>query len=198
MPSDRRPPGVAHELRPSPSSTFGPPARPAACPRSAPVLMALLVTAGSMIPGARPASPLVPKIPVTFAGYPCSSHAGEWPTFTGHLSNSSGTMLSESTSGDVYGRISNADRTWEPTPGCGYYRYDAVSGPTETTPPAGRRAPVGDGQACVSLNTADSSARSGDCGTSGKSLERLRRHVPRDATSTTAAPLALPFRLHHW
>jgi RHS repeat-associated protein len=147
--------------------------------RSVPILVALLVTAGSMIPGARPAAiPLVPKIPVTFAGYPCSSHAGEWPTFTGWLSNSSGTMLSESTSGDVYGRIDNVDRTWEPTPGCGYYRYDAVIWATTDDTSHLRvdwGAMSGDGQACLFiLNTSDYlRSGSGACGTSGKLVSTL-------------------------
>ena len=98
--------------------------------RSAPLWLGLIVTAGSMVPpaperGPTPQLPVI-TIPEALAGYPCSSHTGEWTTFTGHLSNSSGTQLSESTSGDVYGRISNVDRTWEPSPGCGYYRYDAI------------------------------------------------------------------------
>jgi YD repeat-containing protein len=77
--------------------------------------------------------PVVPRIPVALAGYPCSSHSGEFPMFTGKLSNSSGTMLDESTSGDVYGRVTNVDQRWQPSPGCGYYRYDAIVWATDNS-----------------------------------------------------------------
>src|SRR5690242_17194197 len=92
--------------------------------RSAPVWLGLIVTVGSMIPPATPrATPLLPAIPVADAGWPCSSHSGEWPTFTGFLSNSSAGMLSRTTTGDVYGRAGNVDTRWQPSPGCGAYRY---------------------------------------------------------------------------
>ena len=83
--------------------------------RSAPLWLGLIVTAGSMVPPPPEPGllPQVAEIPVTFAGYPCSSHSGEWTTFTGFLSNSSGTQLTETT-GNAWGRISNVDRTWQP------------------------------------------------------------------------------------
>jgi RHS repeat-associated protein len=87
-------------------------------------------------------------------------------------------MLSESVSGDVYGRIANADRTWEPTPGCGYYRYDALIWATTDDTSHLRvdwGAMSGDGQACLFiLNTADYlRSGSGACGTSGKLVSTL-------------------------
>lgn len=95
--------------------------------RTAPVWLGLVVSIGAAIPPAvHRALPFVPAIPVTYAGYPCSSHSGEWPQFTGYLSNSSGTQLSETTTGDVYGKASNVDARWQPTPGCGAYRYDGI------------------------------------------------------------------------
>jgi RHS repeat-associated protein len=98
--------------------------------RAAPIWLGLVVTVGSAIPPATgdvvPWLPTLPEIPIANAGYPCSSHSGEFPMFTGKLSNSSGTMLTESTTGVVYGRISNIDERWQPTPGCGYYRYDGI------------------------------------------------------------------------
>jgi RHS repeat-associated protein len=138
--------------------------------RAAPILFGVLVTAGSAIPPATPrAIPLIPTIPVALAGYPCSSHAGEWTNFSGYLSNSTGTMLAESTSGDVYGRISNVDRIWQPTPGCGYYRYDGIvwattNDSTHLTVDYG--AMSGDGQGCTFLlNTSDyMNSDSGSCG----------------------------------
>ena len=95
--------------------------------RAAPVWLGILVAIGSAIPPAngKPA-PLIPKIPTALAGYPCSSHSGEWPQFTGYLSNSSGTALTESATGDVYAKASNVDARWQPTPGCGAYRYDGI------------------------------------------------------------------------
>ena len=153
--------------------------RPSFLRRSAPIWLGLLVTVGSAIPPADHGSlPLLPRIPVTFAGYPCSSHSAEWPTFTGHLSNSSGTMLSESTSGDVYGRISNVDRIWQPSPGCGYYRYDGIvwattDDTTHLTVDWG--ALSGDGQGCTFLlNTSDYiNSDSSTCGTSSKLVATL-------------------------
>lgn len=149
--------------------------------RSAPLWLGLLVTAGSLVPRA-PSGGLLPELlpepPVTFAGYPCSSHAGEWPTFTGHISNSSGTMLAESTSGNVYGRISNVDRIWQPTPGCGYYRYDAIlwattNATTNLTVDWG--ALSGDGLGCTFLlNTSDFiNSDSQACGYSSKLVVTL-------------------------
>lgn len=146
--------------------------------RSAPVWLGFILVVGSMIPGPRPGPiQLLPKVPVTYAGYPCSSHSGEWPTFTGHLSNSSGTMLTETT-GNVYGRISNVDRIWQPTPGCGYYRYDAIVWATtddtsHLTVDWG--ALSGDGQGCTFLlNTSDYiNSDSSPCGTSSKLVATL-------------------------
>ena len=149
--------------------------------RSAPLWLGLLVTTGSLVPRA-PSGGLLPELlpepPVTFAGYPCSSHTGEWPTFTGHISNSSGTMLSESTSGDVYGRIANVDRTWELTPGCGYYRYDAILWATDDSTTNLRvdwGALSGDGLACVFIVGTDDyiNSDSGSCGTSSKLIATL-------------------------
>jgi RHS repeat-associated protein len=138
--------------------------------RTAPIWIGLLVTVRSAIPPAPTGVPLPirPVIPVALAGYPCSSHSGEWTTFTGHLSNSSGTQLSESTSGDVYGRISNVDRTWQLSPGCGYYRYDAVLWATTNDTTHLRvdwGALSGDAQPCIYLlNTSDYlHANSGAC-----------------------------------
>lgn len=103
--------------------------------RTAPIWFGLVISVGSAIPPATGQAPLpiVPAIPVAFAGWPCSSHSGEWPTFTGHLANSSGTMLSESTTGDVYGRITRVDTRWQPSPGCGSYRYDAIIWATDNS-----------------------------------------------------------------
>jgi RHS repeat-associated protein len=138
--------------------------------RSAPIWFGLIVTAGSMVPPPPEPGllPQIAKIPVTFAGYPCSSHSGEWTTFTGHLSNSSGTLLSESTSGDVYGRISNVDREWQASPGCGYYRYDGIIWATTDDTTHLRvdwGALSGDAQPCLYfLNSADYiHANSGAC-----------------------------------
>jgi hypothetical protein len=138
--------------------------------RSAPIWLGLIVTVGSTIPPAtsKPIS-LLPQIPVALAGYPCSSHAGEWTTFTGYLSNSTGTMLAESTSGNVYGRISNVDRIWQPTPGCGYYRYDGIIWATTNDSnhlTVDYGAMSGDGQGCTFLlNTSDyMNSDSGSCG----------------------------------
>ena len=130
--------------------------------RTAPVWVGLVVVVGSAIPGPTGVPkpiPFVPTVPTVFAGDPCSSHTGEWTTFTGHLSNSSGTMLSESTTGSVYGRVSNVDRTWQLSPGCGWYRYDAViwatsNDTTHLTVDWG--ALSGDQQPCIYLlNTTD-------------------------------------------
>ncbi|MBI2781170.1 MAG: RHS repeat protein [Chloroflexi bacterium] len=141
--------------------------------RTAPVWLGLIVTASSMIPPAPNSGPLllppVVSIPTALAGYPCSSHSGEWPLFTGYLSNSSAVQLTRTTSGDVYGRISNVDRIWQPTPGCGYYRYDGIvwattNATTNLTVDWG--AMSGDGQGCTFLlNTSDLiNSDSGPCG----------------------------------
>jgi RHS repeat-associated protein len=137
--------------------------------RTAPIWLGFLVAVGSAIPPATPGSQsLLPSIPVARAGYPCSSHSGEWTTFTGYVSNSSATQLSESTTGDVYGRISNVDREWQASPGCGYYRYDSILWATtddtsHLTVDWG--ALSGDAQPCLYfLNTADyMHANSGAC-----------------------------------
>ena len=95
--------------------------------RAAPVWLGLVVAIGSAIPPATPTPiPFLPEIPVAFAGDPCSSHTGEFPMFTGWLSGAGAGMLSESTTGDVYGRVDNVDARWQPSPGCGWYRYDGV------------------------------------------------------------------------
>jgi RHS repeat-associated protein len=104
--------------------------------RAAPIWLGLIVTVGSAIPpasGDAPWLPILPEIPVVSAGYPCSSHSGEFPLFTGKLSDSSGATLNESTTGNVYGRITNVDERWQPSPGCGYYRYDGVIWATDNT-----------------------------------------------------------------
>ena len=131
--------------------------------RSAPVWLGLIVTVGSAIPPATgdvvPWLPTLPEISIADAGYPCSSHSGEWPTFTGFLSNSSAGQLSETTTGDVYGRAQNVDARWQPTPGCGAYRYDGVVwATTNATDPLtvdwGELS--GDGQPCnYTVGTAD-------------------------------------------
>jgi RHS repeat-associated protein len=105
--------------------------------RSAPIWLGLVVTVGSAIPPATgeviPWLPTFPEISIANAGYPCSSHSGEFPMFTGKLSDSSGTTLTESTTGNVYGRVTNVDERWQPSPGCGYYRYDAVIWATDNS-----------------------------------------------------------------
>lgn len=148
--------------------------------RSAPVWLGLIVTVGSAIPpatGEAPLIPIAPEIPVALAGYPCSSHANEFPMFTGHLSNSSGTMLSESTSGDVYGRVTNVDKRWEPSPGCGYYRYDGLIWATDDSATNLRvhwGALSGDAQYCnYTLDTNDYLHANGGACPASATTERL-------------------------
>jgi RHS repeat-associated protein len=77
-------------------------------------------------PAAQVLAPLAPIIQTAEAvGTPCSNFSDSFPQLTGFLSNSSGTQLSTSTTGSVYGRISNVDQTWDATH-CYAYRYDAL------------------------------------------------------------------------
>ena len=69
---------------------------------------------------------LVPAIPAAAAvGTPCSNYSDSYPLLTGWLSNSAGTKLTTTTTGSVYGRVSNVDQSWDLTH-CHAYRYDAV------------------------------------------------------------------------
>jgi hypothetical protein len=106
------------------------PIRPAAR-RGLALAFAALLAVGAWVPPVNEVvAPLtdsaVPPIPTAdAAGTPCSNYSDSYPQFTGWLSNSSGTKLSTTTTGSVYGRIANVDQTWDATH-CYAYRYDAL------------------------------------------------------------------------
>ena len=119
------------------------------------------------ITDALPSVPHYATIPAALAGTPCSNFSGDYPLFTGHLSNSSGTQLSETISGDVYGRVTNVNDTWDAT-SCYAYRYDAVLWATDNSTTNLRvnwGLLAGDGAACrYVIGTADYiHANSGSC-----------------------------------
>ena len=100
-------------------------------------------------------------------GTPCSNFSDSYPKFHGFMSTSGGTQLTSTTTGTVYGRVSNVDQSWDLTH-CYAYRYDAfvwatTNATTNLTVDWG--ALSGDGNACrYIVGTADYlHANSGAC-----------------------------------
>ena len=126
-------------------------------------IAALLAVGASLPPVNQVLAPLtaevVPPIPAAAAvGTPCSNYADSYPLLTGWLSDSAGTKLTTTTTGSVYGRVSNVDQSWDATH-CYAWRYDAL-----VWTPSGSTANLtvdwgslsGDGNACrYVVGTAD-------------------------------------------
>lgn len=135
--------------------------RPRARAVATALLLALATALGGSLPPLEPVTaPVARTLPApirdalrplpVFAGTPCSNYSADYPKFTGRLSNSSGTLLTETTTGTVYGRVSNVDQSWD-LYDCWAYRYDAVvwattNATTNLTVDWGLLA--GDGNAC--------------------------------------------------
>jgi RHS repeat-associated protein len=110
--------------------------RPRARAVATALLLALATALGGSLPPLEPVTaPVARTLPApvrdalrplpVVAGTPCSNYSADYPKFTGRLSNSSGTLLTETTTGTVYGRISNVDQSWD-LYDCYAYRYDAT------------------------------------------------------------------------